>query len=99
MPAGSVIIHEGEEGDRFYVVESGAVEATHAGAVLSVAGPGEPFGEIALLHGVPRTATVTATEDTVLYALTRDDFLAAVTGDAEARLRADDLAARRIPTY
>jgi Cyclic nucleotide-binding domain len=97
--AGSVIIHEGDEGDRFYILESGAVEATHAGEVLSVAGPGEPFGEIALLRDVPRTATVTATEDTVLYALKRADFLAAVTGNAEARLQADDLAARRIPTY
>ncbi|MET0740561.1 MAG: MFS transporter [Candidatus Nanopelagicales bacterium] len=99
VPAGSVIIREGDEGDRFYVVESGTVEATHAGTVLSVAGPGEPFGEIALLRDVPRTATVTATTDTVLYALTRADFLAAVTGDDEARLRADDLASRRIPTY
>jgi MFS family permease len=97
--AGSVIIREGEEGDRFYIVESGRVEATHAGSVLSVSGPGEPFGEIALLRDVPRTATVTATEDTVLLALKRADFLTAVTGDTEARLRADDLAARRIPTY
>ncbi len=96
--AGDVVIREGDEGDRFYIVESGRVEATHNGSSLSYAGPGEPFGEIALLRDVPRTATVTAVEDTVLRALERGDFLAVVTGSDDARNRADDLVARRIPT-
>ncbi len=97
-PAGDVVIREGDAGDRFYIVESGRVEATYNGSSLSHSGPGEPFGEIALLRDVPRTATVTAVEDTVLQALERADFLAVVTGNDEARNRADDLAARRIPT-
>jgi predicted MFS family arabinose efflux permease len=99
VPAGDVIIAEGESGDRFYVLESGRVTATFAGEVLSTAGPGDPFGEIALLRDVPRTATVTADEDCVLLYLERDDFLSAVTGDSEVSGRADDLIARRIPTY
>ena len=96
--AGEVVIREGEEGDLFYIVESGLVEASHDGARLSTGGPGEPFGEIALLRDVPRTATVTAVEDTVLQTLERADFLAVITGSDEARNRADDLVARRIPT-
>ena len=99
VPAGDVVISEGSEGDRFYVVESGRLTATHAGGVLSTMGPGDPFGEIALLRDVPRTATVTADEPSVLLALDRETFLDAVTGNSEVNGRADDLIARRIPTY
>ena len=99
VPAGDVLIHEGDEGDRFYVIESGRLTATFQGDVLSQMGPGDPFGEIALLRDVPRTATVTADEDSVLLALDRAAFLDAVTGDNEVSSRADDLVARRTPTY
>ena len=98
-PAGLAVIHEGEEGDRFYVIESGALVATFQDRELSHMGPGDPFGEIALLRDVPRTATVTAEVDSVLQALERADFLAAVTGTAEVNTLAEDLASRRIPTY
>ncbi|HET7902060.1 MAG TPA: MFS transporter [Candidatus Nanopelagicales bacterium] len=97
--AGEAVITEGDVGDRFYIVEFGRTTATHGGQVLSSQGPGDPFGEIALLRDVPRTATVTADEDSVLLYLERDEFLAAVTGNSEVAGRADDLIARRIPTY
>jgi hypothetical protein len=97
--AGEAVIREGEEGDRFYVIESGALTATFKGDVLSRMGPGEEFGEIALLRDVPRTATVTADEDSVLMALERQDFLDAVTRSTDVTTRADDLISRRIPTY
>ena len=99
VPAGETVITEGEEGKRFYVIESGALTATFGGELLSHMGPGDPFGEIALLRDVPRTATVTADEDSQLFALEREAFLEAVTGDNEVNSRADDLIARRIPTY
>ncbi len=96
---GEAVITEGEVGDRFYIVEFGRTTATHHGEVLSSQGPGDPFGEIALLRDVPRTATVTADEDSVLLYLEREEFLAAVTGNSEVANRADDLISRRIPTY
>ena len=99
MPAGEVIIREGEEGDLFYIVESGRATASYRGEKLSSMGRGDPFGEIALLRGVPRTATVIADEPTVLFALERGEFLDAVTGNSEVNNRADDLIAHRIPTY
>jgi len=99
VPAGDAVIREGEEGDRFYLIESGQLTATFEGKVLRLMGPGDPFGEIALLRDVPRTATVTADEPSVLLALEREPFLEAVTGNSEVNSRADDLISRRIPTY
>ena len=64
VAAGEVVIREGDPGDRFYIVESGGTTATHDGRVLSSQGPGDPFGEIALLRDVPRTATITADSPT-----------------------------------
>jgi len=99
VPAGDVVIREGDEGDRFYVIESGRAAASYQGELLRSMGPGEPFGEIALLRDVPRTATVTAEEPMVVLALDRQHFLDAVTGNSEVNNRADDLISQRIPTY
>jgi MFS family permease len=78
--AGEDVIVQGEGGDRFFVIESGQVEVFENGDFRRNEGPGESFGEIALLHDVPRTATVRATVETRLLSLERDQFLAAVTG-------------------
>jgi MFS family permease len=98
VPAGTQVVREGDVGDRFYVIESGSLAATFAGKPLSTMTRGECFGEIALLRDVPRTASVTALEDSVLHAIEREDFLAAMSGDTELMTRTESLAARRIPT-
>ena len=78
------------------MIESGALDASHDGRVLSHMATGDHFGEIALLRDVPRTATVVATEDSVLQTIQREDFLAALTGDEELRGRTESIAARRL---
>jgi MFS family permease len=95
FPAGSVIVREGEIGDRFYVVVDGELDVVEAGRP---AGRGSPdyFGEIALLRDVPRTATVTARTPVRAYALGRDDFLAAVTGYAAGREVGEAVVAERL---
>ncbi|HEY8083010.1 MAG TPA: MFS transporter [Solirubrobacterales bacterium] len=80
VPAGEDVIVQGEIGDRFFLIEEGQVEVFEDEAFRRNEGPGESFGEIALLHDVPRTATVRTTVDTQLLALDRDQFLLAVTG-------------------
>lgn len=94
LPAGSVVIHEGETGDLFYVIGEGEVEV--AGRTL---GAGDSFGEIALLRDVPRTATVTAKTDVLLYTLERDIFVAAVTGHEPVHAAAEAAIAARLGTF
>jgi MFS family permease len=96
-PAGAPIIREGEPGDRFYVLESGAVTVSKEGRFLRrLTTPGDSFGEIALLRDIPRTATVVADELTVLLVLDRSSFLTAVTGSPAAAEAVDRVAAARI---
>ena len=95
LPAGDVLFRAGDRGDRFYVVAEGEVEVALADRTEPL-GSGEGFGEIALLRDVPRTATVTARSDTVLYALEREDFIAAVTGHPESADAAEVLVSSRL---
>ena len=84
--AGDVVIRQDDPADRFYVIAEGEVEVTQAppdggpAVVLRRMGPGEGFGEIGLLAGSPRTATVTAVADGALVALDGDRFLELVSG-------------------
>jgi MFS family permease len=95
VAAGEVVVRAGDEGDRFYIVEQGRLDVDAAG-LHSIAGSSEYFGEIALLRDVPRTATITASVDSRLYALLRDDFLAAVTGHATAHAAGEAVAEARL---
>ena len=90
------MVREGEPGDRYYVVEDGHLEVSVAGRAHRVElGAGDGFGEIALLRGVPRTATVRAVGAARLWALDRRAFLEAVAGSAGAEL-ADRRATERL---
>jgi MFS family permease len=93
--AGETIVHAGDVGDRFYIVDSGTVRIGLANGEKQ-SGAGEYFGEIALLRDVPRTATVTAATATRLYSLERADFLAAVTGHALAEAAAQRVVGARL---
>lgn len=96
VEAGREIVREGEAGDRFYVISSGRVEVVMNDVPVTEEGPGEYFGEIALLRDVPRTATVRAKSDVELRALERDDFIAAVTGHAASADAVDSVVATRL---
>jgi MFS family permease len=82
---GEEVITQGDQGDSFYLIEDGEVEVFENGRFRRNEGPGDSFGEIALLRDVPRTATVRATEQTRLLKLGRDQFIGAVTGHRRSR--------------
>jgi cAMP-dependent protein kinase regulator len=71
---GTHIIDQGDEGDFYYIVESGTVEFLRNGDKVGSAGPGSSFGELALMYNAPRAATVVATSDCILWALERMTF-------------------------
>ncbi len=95
VPAGTEVIVQGEVGDRFYLIEAGGVEVFEGGELRRYEGPGESFGEIALLREVPRTATVRTRVETRLLALESDQFLLAVTGHRRSHQLARTVADER----
>ena len=80
VPAGVTVFDQGDVGDRYFVIESGEVEVVGDGRVITTLGPGQGFGEIALLRRVRRTATVRATSALRLQVLPSEHFLAVVLG-------------------
>ena len=96
VPQETEIIRQGEPGHRFYVITSGRVRVVASGHDMGELGPGDSFGEIALLRDVPRTATVVATEPTELVAIHRKPFLEALTGQPRSRVIATDLVRERL---
>ncbi len=71
---GQIVVREGDRGDELFIVLSGLVRILRGDAVLSEVGPGEHFGEMALIRSMPRSATVSAVEQSELIAVRRADF-------------------------
>ncbi len=73
---GDSIVNAGEQAVAFYVIVDGRVEIRKGDRTFNALGPGEAFGEMALLDGYPRATTVVAVEDTECLVMTRWDFTA-----------------------
>lgn len=93
--AGTEVIRQADVGDRFYAVDAGSFEIVRDGTTIATAVEGDYFGEIALLHDVPRTATVRATSDGAVWALDQEEFLATVTGLPQAENAAHAISKER----
>jgi Cyclic nucleotide-binding domain/Major Facilitator Superfamily len=96
VPAGTVLIRQGDPADAYYAIAAGELEARHDGQFLRRCGRGEGVGEIALLRAIPRTATVTARTAATVYELRRDLFLTSVAGHSPTRRRAHRIADIRL---
>jgi len=97
VQADTVIVREGDVGDRFYLIESGevSVERDDEDAAINNLGPGDFFGEMALLWDVPRTASVRTTEPTVVLSLDRNHFKSIMTRNFTAGVRLERQADER----
>jgi CRP-like cAMP-binding protein len=92
---GSVIVPEGEEGLGFYLLLAGDAVVSRSGAEINRLGPGQFFGEIALLEGTPRTASVTAEGQVVCLGILRSDFRPLLVQQPRIALRILEEAGRR----
>ena len=96
VPAGDDAVRQGDEGREFYVVGAGDLAVSIDGVPRPGLHEGDSFGEVALLHHVPRTATVTATSAARLLVISAADFLAAVTGSEDGHALAREPAAAHV---
>ena len=89
--AGDTILSQGEEGETAFLISSGLVEVTighGAGAkVVGTLGPGEVFGEMALIEPGPRSATIRALSDTVCQVTTYEEFMTSAQTDLDSAMR------------
>ena len=76
LPAGKTIVAEGARGVEFFVLLSGRADVIRGGRTVGKLGPGESFGELALIAGAARRATVATTEPCELMVIMRPDFMA-----------------------
>jgi len=96
FPAGTAAMREGEVGELFHVIIAGSAAVSVRGEPRPPLALGDCFGEIALLRGVPRTATVVADQPLHTLALDRETFLVAVTGNSMSSAAADALVTQRL---
>ena len=97
VPSGTVVVREGEPADAFYIVREGMLQAVKRDngteRIVNAIGPGEFFGELGLMNGTARSATVIARSETKLYALSRAAFEKIIEGAPEFRTRLEHVAA------
>jgi CRP/FNR family transcriptional regulator, cyclic AMP receptor protein len=87
MAEGRPLCREGESGQEFFVLEDGTVTVTVGGKEVATLGAGDFFGELALLDGGPRTATVTASTEVKVLVLDRREFQALLEEDPIVAVR------------
>lgn len=91
FPKGTVLFQEGEPGKDMFVLQSGKISISKkvrdVEKVLAVLGPGEFFGEMAIISNKPRNATATVTEDAKLLVIDPKTFEAMIRGNAEIAVR------------
>jgi MFS family permease len=99
IAAGQEVFHQGHNGDRFYIIQDGEAEVIGDGRLIRTLGAGDGFGEIALLHDIPRTTTVRARTPLELYTLDRRDFVVTIGGYQSSAREANTVVDDRLRAF
>jgi MFS family permease len=99
VPAGGMVFEQGDDGHDFYVIERGRASVIADGRPIRVLGPGDGFGEIALLRACHRTASVHARTELTLCSLDQHVFVTAVAGYSASATVADDVVTDRLTHF
>jgi CRP-like cAMP-binding protein len=99
VPAGTVVLAQGDPGHDYYVIVDGEAEVVGDGRFIRTLAAGESFGEIALIRDVPRTATVRACSALEVFELDRDAFLDAIGGSSESQATAFAVVAKNLANF
>ena len=97
--AGEEVFHQGDEGDRYYVIRDGEADVIGDGRLVRTMGAGDGFGEIALIHEVPRTTTVRARTALELYSLERRHFVSTISVYGSSASASDTVVHERLETF
>ena len=96
FPAGAAVTEEGTGGVGFFVIEDGTATVSVGNREVAKLGPGDSFGEVALIADVDRTATITADTDLRCYGMTAWDFRPLVQSDASIAWKLLQTTGRRL---
>lgn len=96
LPAGRVLMRQGDRGEELFVFMTGSARVERDGRVIAERGPDDFVGEIALVDGGPRTATVTLTADSALLVVGRQQFRQLLDEFPAVRLQVLDALAHRV---
>ena len=96
--AGETVVKEGADGAAFFLIESGEASVTVRGSERASLGPGDHFGEIALVDEGVRSATIAATSDLVCYGLTLWEFRPLVIGNGQIGWKLVQSVAKKLRT-
>ena len=99
VAAGQDVFRQGDEGDRFYVIDDGEADVFGDGRLIRTMGPGDGFGEIALLQDTLRTTTVRARTPLELFTLNRRDFVLTIGGYQSSAREAHTLVDDRLELF
>ena len=93
---GDVVVRQGDSAEEMFLIGSGSFDTDVDGQKIGTLGQGDHFGEIGLLFGVPRTATVRCVQAGALWRLRREDFLRAITGNSTSKEAISAIADQRL---
>lgn len=96
LPAGHVLMRQGQTGNEMFVISSGSVQVERNGQHVATLGPGDAVGEMALLSEAPRLATVTTVEPTTVFVLGHREFHTLLEDSSELRDCIFETLAKRI---